>query len=394
MPRKAEITIYRDGKRYVVNIPAGLSPTGKRQRLFFATKRMAEMKKESLRRKAYEYGKSGMAIKASLAEDATRAAAILEPWGITLTEAATFTAEHRIRQQASISFAELWERHRVALEGRSDDYRRKLDLLGRKLNPKIGNVLVCDLDHRTVADAVSAGHQTAHGFNAALRAISPAFNRAVREDWASENPCDRIERRNTGRHEIRFLSVEQSKKVIQSCRNFRKDKTKPEFMRKDARDCLPAICVMLFAGVRPKEMERLEWSDIDMEDRTIRISNLKAKTDRSRHFEMPDPLPKWLATIPVGERQGAIVPASWGHKWKAIRRHAGFSEIPDALRKTFVTHHLAAFGDVNATRAIIGHEVGDVLFSHYRGAVSKKQGLAFFEILPTADGENVVPIHG
>ena len=309
-----------------------------------------------------------------------------------MTEAANFYADHRKRQSASVPFGELWERHLDALSGRSGDYLQSLNAMGRKLLPKIGKRLVSDLEHREVADLLAKFYPTAYGFNAAVRSLSPAFERAVRQGWTNENPCKRIEKKDTGRHEIKFLTVEQARNVLTSCKDFRKDETKPEFMRKDCRDCLAAVALMLFGGIRPKEVSRLEWKDIDLTDCTVRVSNKKAKTDRSRYFEMPEPLKEWLQTIPVGERVDSVVPGSWQHKWKAVRRHAGIADIADALRKTFVTHHLAAYGDVNKTRAIIGHEVGDVLFSHYRGAVSKKEGLRFFEILPAEASAKVIKL--
>ena len=395
MARKPEIKIYQDGDRYVVNTPAGLSPSGRRQRLFFPTKRQAERTKASLEGRHAKYGRQALAINPALAEQAVQAKEILDPWGMTLVEAAKLAVEHRERQGESVTLADLFERHLEALAGRSGKYIKSTEIVLGKFLPKLGKLLVCDIDHRQIADVAGKAFPTAHGYNAAIRTISPTFNRAVREGWASENPCKRIEKRHTGRHEIRFLTVEQVKKVMVSCRDFRKDRTKPEFMRRDCRDGLAAVAIMLFSGVRPNEVTKLAWSDVDMDEGTIRVSNRKAKTDRSRHFEMPDTLKAWLATIPATERQGLIVPSCWQHKWKAIRRHAGFSDIPDALRKTFVTHHLAAYSDVNLTRSIIGHEVGDVLFSNYRGAVSKKKGQAFFEVKPASiTGEKVVAMTG
>lgn len=394
MPRKPSITIFEHGGRYVLNVPAPLSPSGKRQRLFFENRRQAELKRSSLVSQMSKYGREGLAINPALAEQAIQAKEILKPWGMTLVEAAKFAAEHRERAGASVPFTELWERHMEALTGRSDAYVKGVEDLGEAMGETFGAKLVSEIGHRDIERALSSRYKTAHSFNTHLNRLSPAFSRAVREGWATENPCRRIEKRNTGRHEIKFLTVPQSRNVILACRDFRKDRTKPEFMRKDCRPCLAAVALMLFAGVRPVEVTRLEWSDIDMDERTVRISNRKAKTDRSRFFEMSPTLHQWLNTVPVDERQGSIVPPDWLKRWKAIRRHSGISEINDALRKTFVTHHLAAFGDVNLTRSVIGHEVGDTIFSNYRGAVSKKQGLQFFEILPAKSGGNVVSMTG
>lgn len=55
---------------------------------------------------------------------------------------------------------------------------------------------------------------------------------------------------------------------------------------------------MLFAGIRPAEVERLEWADIDMEGRTVRVSNVKSKTDLTRFIDMEDTLHAWHLPIP------------------------------------------------------------------------------------------------
>ncbi len=382
MAKKPSITIFKHGDRYVLNIPAAISPQGKRQRLFFETKRKAEMHREGLSRQYADYGRESLAIKPALAEDATKAAAILEQYHVTLTEAAKFFAEHRKRQGASIPFAELWERHLEALSARSDAHLRKLELLGRKIIPVIGKKLVCDIGHRELADLLAKKYPTAYGFNLAVRNISSAFNRAVREGWTPENICKRIEKRDTGRHEVRFLSIQQCCDVLKSCRDFRQDKSIPDYLRRDCRDCVAAVALMLFGGVRPNEVARLTWEQIDTDEGTVYVPNKKAKTDRSRYFEMSETLKVWLDTVPAGGRIESVVPGGWEKKWQLIRRHAGISDMNDALRKSYITYALAATDDVNKVRAVVGHEVGDTLFRFYRGAVSRSQGRKFFEILP------------
>jgi integrase len=147
---------------------------------------------------------------------------------------------------------------------------------------------------------------------------------------------------------------------------------------------------MLFAGVRPHETARLDWADIDMEEGNVLVRNTKAKTDRSRYFQMPDTLKAWLEVVPEEEREGSIVPPSWKRVIGLIRKKAGISEERDVLRKTFATAHLGYFKDVNLTRSIMGHEVGDVLFQHYRGLMKPKDARAFWEILPRNENMNTI----
>lgn len=388
MARPIKLHIHKaPSGAWFYDLPASMSSTGRKARRTFSTKTEAEAHRSADLARAKTFGTHGRAIHPALAADAEKAQAELKKAGIeaTLHACAVTFVQVRKRERASVSFEVLWAQHEDAKAGKSAAYRRTLDHVGKKLVPQIGQKLVCNLTHAEVREALGNSYPTPHGFNSALRSLSPAFSFAVAEGWAKENPCERIQPRDTGRHEIRFLDLGQCRKVIVSCKDFRKDQDKPEFMRRDARGGIAAVALMLFSGVRPGEVERLEWRDLDMEAKTVRVSNRKAKTDRSRVFDMPDTLHAWLATVPAHKRTGKIVPAQWKPCWQAIRREAAISDLQDALRHTFATMHLAAFEDVNATRAIMGHELGDVIFTNYRGVTTKKEALAFWEILPASE---------
>ncbi len=383
MARIAKITVYQDGERYGVNVPGSLSPTGKRRRSFFRSIKKANEEKKRLSDQLNNFGKEST-ISPSLATDALKAANLLKPFNLSLTEAARMAADQKKRQNASVTFAEAWGIHLESLAAKSEKHKRETGYIGKKLLSDFGKKLVADIGGEELERALSAHYKTPHGFNLALRSLSPVFNRAHRKGWAGENICLRIEKRDTGRREVRFLSVEEAKNVLGAVRDHRENKALPQYLRKNCSDTLAPVALMLFAGVRPNEVARLTWENVDLSEGTVFISNVKAKTDRSRYFEMPDTLRKWLETIPPEERPkgGTIVPRNWPTKWKAVRYAAGIKEIPDILRKTFVTYHLAANGDINKTRQIIGHEVGDTLFSYYRGAAAKKRGEEFFRLTP------------
>jgi len=327
-------------------------------------------------------GAGAMNIPASLADDAKKASKHLEGTGLSLMDAARIAKEIEDARSQSVPFNEVWAKHEDARSNKSAAYLRSLSMMRRKILPTIGDTLVSDLDPQTVEEAVEGEFPTAHGFNLAVRTLSPAFASAVRRGWCRENPCVKIDKRDTGRRTIDFLTIPESEAVLSACKDWSKDKTLPEWMPPDASGGLAAVCLMLFAGIRPAEVSRLDWQEIDLEAGTIFVRNQKAKTDRSRFIEMPDALQDWLVTVPEAQRQGRVSPPQWEKIWKVIRLKSGIGGRKDVLRKSFATYHLAGYGDVSATRSIMGHEVGDTLFSHYRGAVRKKDALAFWSIRP------------
>lgn len=371
--------------KWCYDLPPSMSETGRRQRKTFSSKEKARLSRDADLRRHNLYGIEAHSISASLSQDASKAAKVLEEWNVSLLEAAKFYCEHRTRQSSSIAFKDLWLRFEESRELKSQAHRLTLEKLGQHLNILIGDKLVCDIDHAQLRSAIRRSYKTAHGFNLALRSVSPAFNMAVREGWCMENPCKRIEPIDTGRKKaIECLGLGQCRKLISSCRDYRGDESLPELLRVDASNALSAIAIMLFAGVRPTETTRLEWDDIDLEEGTILVRNTKAKTDRSRFFVIPDTLKAWLELIPPHQRSGKICPPNWKRINQAIRKKTGIDKGGrDQLRKTFATMHLARYGDVNLTRSILGHEAGDVLFTNYRGLVKPKTAKAFWLILPS-----------
>lgn len=384
-PKSKPLTPVFDKKRdkWRLSVPASAAPDGKRQQLFFPSERAALMEVERLNGMAKRWGSEGRKITASLAEDAARASALLAGHEITLTELARRHIEKIQRESESQNFGDVWQLFAESREGKSDEHKRGIEKIGEKVTARIGGKLVCNLSHSEVREALRADFRTPHYFNRALRTVSPAFNFAVREGWAKSNPCNQIEKIDTGRRKVEVLTVNQCRKLMSACVDYRENEKMPELLKVDCRECLPAVAIMLFAGVRPTETSRLDWSDVDLSEGTILVSNQKAKTDRSRYFTMPETLRAWLESVPATERTGSIVPSAWRRKIQAVRKAAKISDGQDQLRKTFASMHLAHFGDVNLTRSIMGHEQGDVLFQHYRGLVKPKDAASFWQILPT-----------
>ena len=134
-------------------------------------------------------------------------------------------------------------------------------------------------------------------------------------------------------------------------------------------DCVPAMALMLFAGIRPREIERLYWSDIDPEEKVISISPTHSKTGGSRHVSIFPVLEKILLS-PCRHETAKICPANWQRKWAKIRRNAGWStaENPwrqDVLRHTFASYHLKFFKNLPQLQCEMGHASPRLLRTRY-----------------------------
>lgn len=377
-------------KSWRLSIPATIAPSGRREQRFFKTKTAAEIEAERLRSAARRWGTEGRQIRADLATDAAKAAAMLEGAGldVTLARLARDHIEAQRKREASVLFAEAWAIFIESREHLSNSHQRTLDRIGRKILPAFEKSNLRDLDAERIERELSNQFLAASSFNLSLRAISPCFALAKRKNWIDENPCSRIPKRETGRAgPISVLSVEEARAVISACRDWTADLSINPNWRVDASDALAAVCVQLFAGVRPAEVERLSWEDFDLGEGTIFVSNQKAKTDRSREIQMPATLRDWLEFVaPPEPRTGSVCPANWKRKMQVIRMKAGIASTGrDQLRKSFASYHLREFGDVNLTRSILGHETSEILFTNYRAAVRRRDAAQFWQIRPPSE---------
>jgi integrase len=138
------------------------------------------------------------------------------------------------------------------------------------------------------------------------------------------------------------------------------------------------VALLAFAGIRPDtsdgEISRLDWSAVGKTE--IYVSPEVAKTKTDRHVPITPALRSWLAGHPA---EGPVCPPNWQRAWKAIRKASGISQHRDLLRHTFASHFLAAYGD-HACKMAMGHQAGsDVLFRHYRRAVTAAAGKSYFK---------------
>jgi len=383
MPRHISLTPKKDAAgKWQLNIPADVSPNGKRQRKTFETKRAADMEAERLKGMAKHWGSESTRIPASLADDAAKAAAILQPYGITLSASAAAWVEARKKQSASVTFAELWSQHVELREGYSSAYFKELERMGEIVMPTIGSKLVSDLEPVAIERLLAQKFKTPAYFNLARRTIRPAFSLALRRGYCAANPFDRIDKRKTAIKEIEVVSVAEMKATLNACTDHRSNQDLHESYRVDCTACKVPFAIMAFAGVRPAEMERLEWQDVNVEEGTIRIRGKHAKTRSARVIDVEDNLTAWLETVQESDRAGSITGSNWARRYKTVRKVAKIHDRNDVLRHSFASYHLAAFADVNRTRAAMGHETRDMLFDHYRAVVRKPDAIKFWSVRP------------
>lgn len=204
-----------------------------------------------------------------------------------------------------------------------------------------------------------------------LNRLSTLFSFAVRRGYVVANPCDRIDRVTVDKKPPAILTPAQSRELLAAC---------PTVMR-------PYLVLGMFAGIRPEEIERMEWSHINLDMGTARVDG---KTRRRRLVTLEPVAVTELRKHPL--RTGDVAPsgatiARWRSK---ARRVIGLDKWPqDLLRHTAASYLLALHGDAGKVALRLGNSAG-ILLTHYNEPVPKEAAEAFFKPVDKGDSSGLI----
>lgn len=216
-----------------------------------------------------------------------------------------------------------------------------------------------------------------------LRAIAHnLFQWGLERNLVKQNPVTRAKAPKVTQGEVGTITASQLKGLLRTA------------LRIEPR-AIPALALWAFCGVRRAELNRLSFSDLDLNRKELRISAKVAKTGVARFIPTPAALLVWLEAAEAAgvAPLGKLVPGpseakSEGQltRWlREIRSEAGMTDWPsNALRHSFASHACSMHDDFAKVSAWLGHS-GDtrLLVARYRHAVAKDAGEAWFDVLPT-----------
>ena len=186
--------------------------------------------------------------------------------------------------------------------------------------------------------------------------LSGVFGSAVKRGWCSENPVSKVEAPRVVEKQVPVLTPQEIKDLRQAAERYQ------------GGSCAAAVGMMLYAGIRPHEVARLSWAQVDLRERAIYILPQHSKTGGARRVTIHKPLLRILRAHrrADGER---ICPANWLRHWRELRRAAGWGgDKPwpqDALRHTFASYHLSYFRSYAELQVEIGHRDATLLRTRY-----------------------------
>ena len=372
-----------------LNIPPKLSETGKRQQLFYRTQALALAAAADMKSKVETFGNQARAIGASLAEKATAAAALLEPYGIDLLEAARIVAAMRARETESRPLDAAADDWIVACEGLRTKTQQGYRQTANRLKAALGERLLATLTSEELQAALTPPGTPATAAAGHLRNGKALWRWAAKKGWCNAATFDAVETPKSGRDsdEIAILTVSEAESLLRAA-----EQHFPQ--------AVATYALQLFAGIRAEEVARLEACHVSPEG--IELPSGVTKKGRRRHVTPNPTLAAWLQRYPFEPCP------DWRRVDRACRRLAGWEVVADllpdriakskmptpakphrgrwpqnALRHSHASYAVAAGVPLEALLFEFGHAGNPTLLrQHYVGRCRKIDALAYFKIAP------------
>jgi integrase len=367
MPKRFSLDPHKTGPStspWCVNIPARISESGKRERKFFATRSAADTYAKTHRIRIENYGTAATLLTPGQLEEAAKAFEQLRPHKATLAEAVTEFMERRNQDGQSVTFKKLFELFFEAKGGRSQSYRRQLKYTLPRFEP-LHSSLVSQITAAQIEEQTRA--MTPAVRNAMLKVLRAAFNFGIKRDFLAHNPINKLDFDSLPRSEVEILTPKQASALMLAAA--------------ESDGLLAYHALGLFAGIRPYELLRLQWDDVDLVEGHVLIRSEVAKNHRRRIVDIAPNLGAWLrlckASGPVTDQRNLRA------RLRATRAMAGIDDWKqDVMRHSFASYWLAKHGDINKLTLMMGHATTAMLWKHYHKAAKKDDAEKYSRIAP------------
>ncbi len=217
---------------------------------------------------------------------------------------------------------------------------------------------------------IEAAFDTPRQRQKARLTLSGVFSTAMKRGWCSENPVARVEAPRVAEKTVPILTPEEAKKLVDTAREYKNG------------ICLPAVGLMLYAGIRPHEVARLSWGDVDLEGKRVNIAPQHSKTGGARPVTLLRPTLQILSTAQAPAPQ-RICPPQWLHHWREVRRRAGWNRLThpwqqDICRHSYASYHAARFRNLHELQLQMGHRDTALLRTRYLNLPSKETAKVYW----------------
>ncbi len=268
-------------------------------------------------------------------------------------------AEALRQQERTVSFEQAVA---AALEARKDRRTRTLydfRYFTRRFMKRCAGLArrrVRSITPQECAEHIETAFDTPRQRQKARLILSGVFSTAMKRGWCDTNPVSKVEAPRVVEQPVPVLTPQEIEQLTTTAEAYQ------------GGSCAAAVGMMLYAGIRPHEVERLTWAQVDLQARAIYILPRHSKTGGARRVTIHRPLQRILKSLKRAENE-KICPRNWLRHWRELRRASGWGggrKWPqDALRHTFASYHLSHFRSYAELQVEIGHRDATLLRTRY-----------------------------
>ncbi len=254
----------------------------------------------------------------------------------------------------------------------TDDLKSRLEIFSEKFKGDISSVSTGDIQR--FLDGLKLAPKTKKNYRGILRVLfsfAEGYNYIIK----GSNPVKDTRKIKDVGGDITIYTPDEISKLLKHA----------------SPDLLPVIAIGAFAGLRAAEIERLEWSDVNLVRGQIEVKKKKAKNRSRRLVPIQPNLAKWLADYSnrTGKVQSLSTAFMREHRAECCQK-AEVKWKDNALRHSFISYRMADVQNA-AQVALEAGNTEDVIFNSYRELVKPEDGKAWFAIAPEQPG-NVISI--
>jgi integrase len=348
-------------------------------RKFFKTR--AEAEAEALRQRTLLERHSRIAVGLSQRElsDLIHARDKLAGYGKKITDAVDFLVDHLERvRRCKITVSRLADEVIEAKrrDGMSADYLSDLQLRLRRFCRHFGEKPIAGITVEEIDDWLRDLEGSPKS-RANYRAnVAVMFSYATKRRMLDFNPVLHTAKPKLIDKPPDIFTVDELRSLLETA-------------TRTAHDVVPMLVIAAFAGLREAEIQRLDWSEVDLARGHIEVKAAKAKSARRRIIPIQPNLAAWLR--PYSGLTGRVVPAGARAKIERARTAAGLKRWPNnGLRHSFASYRLAAIGDAPRVAHELGHASPQMLYSTYREVVRPEEADRYWQLEPVAEAGNMV----
>jgi integrase len=207
------------------------------------------------------------------------------------------------------------------------------------------------------------------GYNSAnrkryFRRVSQFFDWAAMQKFCAVNPCTKLETPKTEDKTPEVYSVDDVEKILNTA-------------EKHYSKIFAGIVLQAFGFIRAEEVKKMNWSDIDFEERTIRVRKEVSKVKRERFIPLCSVLAHWLE--PVKRASSSVVTGPY--KVSAVAQKAGVDFLDNGLRHSCLSYSLSANPEHGV--ALVAQSAGNseaIAKKHYLRSIKESEGKRYLAL--------------